>query len=65
MTRRPRMPDELVELFEEKKEHKNQNIGDILLEEFPELEDELKQRKNNKKEEELDKDLFEGGGILD
>jgi len=59
MTRRPRLPDELVELFEEKKEHKNQNIGDIMLEEFPELEDELEKR-------EKDKDsLFEGGGLLD
>lgn len=62
MSRRPRLPDELVELFEEKKEHKNQNIGDILLDEFPELEEELKQRK---KKEEPDDDLFTGGGLLD
>ena len=53
MTRRPRLPDELVELFEEKKEHKNQNIGDILLDEFPELEDELQERKQKEKDEKL------------
>lgn len=66
MTRRPRMPDELVELFEDKKEHRNQNIGEIMLEEFPELEDELKERENRKKKEtDLDTELFEGGGLLD
>jgi len=48
MTRRPRMPDELVELFEEKKEHRNQNIGDILLDEFPSLAEELEKREKNK-----------------
>lgn len=60
MTRRPRLPDELVELFEEKKEHRNQNIGDILLKEFPELEDELKERKQEKQKNdiELETDLF-------
>lgn len=56
MTRRPRIPDDLMELFEEKKEHKNQSIGDILLDEFPELEDELKER--NK-----DEDSLFGGSI--
>jgi len=56
MTRRPRLPDELMELFEEKKDHKNQSIGDILLDEFPELEDELKER------EKEDDSLF-GGSI--
>lgn len=66
MTKRPRMPDELVELFEDKKEHRNQNIGEIMLEEFPELEDELKERESRKKKEnELDTELFEGGGLLD
>jgi hypothetical protein len=61
MTRRPRMPDDLMELFMDKKEHKNQNIGDILLQEFPELEDELEERENKGSET----DLFEGGGLLD
>jgi hypothetical protein len=66
MTKRPRMPDELVELFEDKKEHRNQNIGEVMLEEFPELEDELKKRENRKKKEtDLDTELFEGGGLLD
>jgi len=50
MTRRPRMRDDLFELFEEKKDHKNQGIDEILLEEFPELEDELKKRKQEKRE---------------
>jgi len=49
MTRRPRLPDELMELFEEKKEHKNQSIGDVLLDEFPELEDELQERNKEEK----------------
>lgn len=59
------MPDELVELFEEKKEHRNQSIGEIMLDEFPSLEDELKERKQKQKEEKLDTDLFEGEGLLD
>lgn len=65
MTRRPRLPDELVELFEDKKEHKNQNIGDIILDEFPELEDELQERKKSQEKSDLDTDLFDGGGLLD
>jgi hypothetical protein len=65
MTRRPRLPDELVELFESKKEHKNQNIGDIILDEFPELEDELQERKKSQEKSDLDTDLFDGGGLLD
>jgi hypothetical protein len=65
MTRRPRLPDELVELFESKKDHKNQNIGDIILDEFPELEDELQERKKSQEKSDLDTDLFDGGGLLD
>jgi len=65
MTKRPRMPDDLVELFEDKKEHRNQNIGEVLIQEFPELEDELKEREQDKKKEDLDTELFEGGGLLD
>lgn len=59
------MPDDLFELFEDKKEHRNQGIGEVLLDEFPELEEELKERERKQREDELDTDLFEGGGLLD
>lgn len=65
MTRRPRLDDKLFELFESKKKHRNQSIGDVLLDEFPELEDELEKRERKQKEDELNSDLFEGGGLLD
>lgn len=64
MVRRPRMPDEIFELFEDKKESDKENIADVMLREFPELEKELEDRK--KQEEKLfedkdDNDLFDGG----
>lgn len=67
MSGRPRIRDDLMELFQEKKEHRNQSIGDILLEEFPKLEKELEERKSRKRnrEKSLDTDLFEGEGLLD
>jgi len=60
MTRRPRFPDELFEFLDDKRKHKNQNLGDVLVEEFPEIEDELEKNKRSKEES-----LFEGGGLLD
>lgn len=65
MTRRPRMQDDLFELFQDKKEHDNQSIGEVLLNEFPELEEELEQKKQENQElfseEELETDLMDGG----
>lgn len=66
MTRRPRMQDDLFELFEDKKEHNNQSIGEVLLNEFPELEKELEEKKEKQdqelfSEEEIETDLMDGG----
>jgi len=67
MSGRPRIRDDLMELFQEKKEHRNQSFGDILLQEFPKLEKELEERNSREKnrEKSLDTDLFEGEGLLD
>lgn len=56
MTRRPRLDDDLFEALEDKKENPNENIGDVLTREFPEIEQLLE----NGSEEETNKleDLF-------
>jgi len=48
--KRPRIPDDLFEVLEEKKSHPNENIGDVMKEEFPELEEEMEQKKQEKQE---------------
>jgi len=61
MTKRPRMPDEVFELFEDKKENDKENIGDVILREFPELEKELEDKQENEKVfQEEETDLFDG-----
>jgi len=62
MVRRPRMQDEVFELFEEKKESDKENIGDVILREFPELEQEIEDKQENEKvfQEEKSSDLFDG-----
>lgn len=39
------MSDELFKVLEEKKEHPNQSIDDVLINDFPELEDEINEKK--------------------
>lgn len=59
------MPDEVFELFEDKKESDKENIGDVILREFPQLEEELQQRQEKETVfEEEDTDLFDGN-LLD
>jgi len=59
--KRPRLPDELVEFFEEKKEHPNQNLGEIMIEEFPELEEEIEDDSGSLFEDKTgEEDLFDG-----
>jgi len=65
MTRRPRMPDDLFEVLEEKKDHRNQSIGEVLLKEFPELEDELDQDKKEEPFEEPESSLFDDTGLFE
>lgn len=62
MVRRPRMPDEVFELFQDKKESDKENIGDVILREFPELEQEIEDKQENEKvfQEEKGSDLFDG-----
>ena len=61
MVRRPRMQDEVFELFEDKKENDKENIGDVILREFPELEEEIEDKQEEKLfEEEKGSDLFDG-----
>jgi len=62
MVRRPRMEDELFELFEDKKQNDKENIGDVILREFPEIEEELQEKEQVF--EENSEELFEGG-LLD
>jgi len=64
MTRRPRMEDNLFELLEDKKEHRNQSIGEVLMQEFPELAEELEKTKDEELFEE-EKDSMLSGGLLD
>jgi len=64
MTRRPRMNDNLFELLEDKKENKNQSIGEVLMQEFPELEEQLEKTKDEELFEE-EKDSMLSGGLLD
>lgn len=64
MTRRPRMEDNLFELLEDKKEHRNQSIGEVLMQEFPELEEQLEKTKDEELFEE-EKDSMLSGGLLD
>jgi len=62
MVRRPRMEDELFELFEDKKQNDKENIGDVIIREFPEIEEELQEKEQVFEED--SKELFEGG-LLD
>jgi len=62
MVRRPRMEDELFELFEDKKQNDKENIGDVIIREFPEIEEELQEKEQVF--EENSEELFEGG-LLD
>lgn len=56
------MQDEVFELFEDKKESDKENIGDVILREFPELEQEIEDKQENEKvfQEEKSSDLFDG-----
>jgi len=45
MTRRPRMDDDLFEFLDSKKEHPNQGIGEVLRNEYPEIEEALSEQK--------------------
>lgn len=65
MTRRPRMEDNLFELLEDKKEHRNQSIGEVLIQEFPELEEQLEKNDKDEKLFEEEKDSMLSGGLLD
>ena len=56
------MEDELFELFEDKKQNDKENIGDVILREFPEIEEELQEKEQVF--EENSEELFEGG-LLD
>lgn len=60
MTRRPRMDDDLFEFLDEKKEHPNQGIGEVLRKEYPEIEEELTEKEKDKKKESflLEDNLF-------
>lgn len=58
------MEDNLFELLEDKKEHRNQSIGEVLMQEFPELEEQLEKTKDEELFEE-EKDSMLSGGLLD
>jgi len=44
------MDDDLFEVLEEKKSHPNENIGEVMKEEFPELKKELEEKKQGKEQ---------------
>lgn len=54
------MDDDLFEFLDEKKEHPNQGIGEVLRKEYPEIEEELTEKEKDKKKESflLEDNLF-------
>lgn len=56
--KRIRFPDDLFKVLEDEKQHRNENIGEVLKRRFPELEEEVEERESEEAME-LDDDLLD------